>query len=282
MNQYDPSKLLSAQELSEVDRKVAEEVKRINLLDWAVKLMSIGMLWALWERLGKPITKNLSTIADANVSYDHAYGRRAPGGALARVENIEDILPFGKNQRRALQLALAQAGEHIQGLSDQAKNAVRLHLIRAKIEGTHPRLLAARLRETFKGLDRDWRRIAITESAAIATHGYLMSQGEGQQVVGQSAVDCCPWCRDMIHGKVFTVTHQAPSGMPDPEWDTHIWPGKTNVGRVRHARQKGGRVRISSELWKPTIPLHPHCRCRWVAFNPKFHEVDKQGFMRPK
>lgn len=273
---------LTKNELFEVDRKVDEEVSKIDLTEWAVRLLTVGALWALWEKLGKPVQKNLSTLADVLVRKDHAFGKVAPGGALARVENISDVLPFDKMGRNALKFATLHAGEHLQQISDKTRTAVRLALIQAKQQGTHPKELAAQLRATFKGLDRDWKRVAITESASIALNGYVMSQGEGQLVMGQSAPDACEWCADMIHGKIFTVTHTPPSSLTDPRWDTHIWVGKTNVGRVRHARAKGGRVRVSQELWKPGIPMHPHCRCRLVAYNPRFHEVGADGFMRLK
>lgn len=251
-------------------------------MDWAVRLLTVGSLWALWEKLGKPVNKNLSMLADARVRVDHAYGRVSPGGALARVENIGDVLPFNAQAKNALKFATQHAGEHLQKIADKTRTDVRLALVRARQQGTHPKDLAAQLRATFKGLDRDWRRVAVTESASIAANGYIMSQGEGQLVMGQSAPDCCPWCRDTIHGKVYAVTHAPPNSLTSKEWDTKIWMGKSNAGRMRHARARGGRVRVSGELWKPCIPMHPHCRCKWVAFNPRFHEVGPDGYMRLK
>jgi hypothetical protein len=271
---------LTAQELSEIDHKVEEETKRVNLIDWGVRLLTVGMLWALYERLKKPIYKNLDALSDVRLTADHAYGRVKPIGKLADVENLKDVIPFNRISKNMLDFALKNAGEHIQQVSDQTRTNIRLMLVRAKMQGTHPRDLASQMRLAFKGMNRDWRRIAVTESASIATNGYVMSQGEGQKIVGQSATDCCPWCRRMIHGRVFTVTQQAPQF--GAAWDTHIWPGKNNVGRSRHARARGGIVRPAALLWTPCIPLHPHCRCRWVAINPKFQEVDSEGYVRIK
>lgn len=281
MNRYEPdSKALPESELNEIDRRVDEESKHIDVAGWVIKCLTVGLLWALYERLGKPITKNLAALADVKITKDHVYGRRRPGGALAKVENIDDVLPFNKVSRNMLRFALAHGAENVQKISDDTRSAIRMALVRAKMEGTPPKQLAEHLRVALKGIDRDWRRIVVTESAMIATNGYLLSQGEGQKLVGQSAHDACKWCKALIHGKVFTVTHAPPTDPKDPRWLTEVWPGKNNVGRVRHLKSVAGRVRLADELWMPVCPLHPSCRCRWVEFNPKFHEIDSEGFVK--
>ena len=271
--------VLTKNELNEVDRKVDDEVSRVDLWGWAVKLLTAGMLWALWEKMGKPVRKNLSILSNANIRRDHAFGKVSPGGALAQVENINDVLPFNSVQKNALRFAVLHAAEHLQKVSDDTKTAVRLALIEATRQGTHPKELAAQLRKKFGSLDRDWKLVAITESSSIVLNGYVMSQGEGQRVIGQSSPDCCSWCSDMIHGKIFTVTHAPPSDLNDSKWDDFIWQGKSNAGRVRHARARDGKPRMLSELWKPCIPLHPRCRCRLVAYNPRFHSVGSDGYL---
>lgn len=269
-------------ELREIDHRVDKEMRRINVVDWTVSLLTVGVLWALYERLKKPIFKNLDIFAAASISKEHIIGKRKPGGALGKVENIKDVLPFSRIQRNMLRFAQMSAAENIAQMSDRTKHTLRLMLTRSKLQGTSSKELAEQMRLTFKGLDRDWRRIVVTESASIATNGYIMSQGEGQQIIGQSAVDACPWCKSMIHGKIFTVTHTAPQSATKKEWDSHIWPGKNNVLRSRHAKKMGGKKRGPSELWKPTVPMHPHCRCRWVAFNPRFHEVTATGSVKAR
>jgi hypothetical protein len=271
---------LTAHELHEIDEKVEEELDRVNFVDWAVGLLTTGMLWALYEKLKKPVYKNLDALSEVKLRADHAYGRVKPIGSLAAVENLTDVVPFNRISKNMLTFALRSAAENVQQISDKTRTSLRMMLVRAKIQGTHPRELASQMRLAFQGLNRDWRRIAVTESASIATNGYLMAQGEGQQIVGQSAADCCPWCRRMIHGKVFTVTQNADTAKNPGMWQTHIWPGKNNVGRSRHLRSRAGVARPAALLWVPCIPLHPFCRCRFVAINPKFQEVDAEGFVR--
>jgi hypothetical protein len=269
------------QDLNEVDKKTNEEMKRVNFKDWAIKLLTIGALWALYERLGKPVSK-LSDMIPAKVNSDHVMGHRHPGGSLGAVENINDILPYNAMSKNMLKFAFTRSAENLQKISDQARTSIRLLIAQAKLEGMSSKDLAERLRKTFKNLDRDWRRVAVTESASIVMNGYIMSQGEGQKVVGQSRPDCCPWCKSMIQGKIFTVTHEPPQNASDPKWDDFIWSGKSNIMRTRHAKAANGVIRVSGELWKPCIPLHPHCRCTWVAYNPRFHEIGPGGTLRVK
>jgi hypothetical protein len=269
-------------ELQEADRKVGEEFSRVGFMDWAVRALTGGILWALYERLGKPIAKNLDPLAEAKITREHAYGKRRPGGALAQVENIGDVLPFDQVQRNMLKFATKQAAEHIQKIDDQTRSVIRQTIIRAKMDGTSSRDLAEKLRLSFKNLDRDWRRVAITESHAITMNGYLMSQGEGQKLLGQSRPDACQWCKQMVHGKIFTVTHAPPNNPDDPANEHLLWPGKHNVGRVRHLKDSAGKRRQSHELWHPCIPMHSSCRCTWVSYNPQFHVVGADGFMRAR
>lgn len=252
---FDP---INEADLREIDRKIDDEVEKIDLSGWMIRALAMGMLWALYEKLGKPV-KDIRPLASVNIDKDHIYGRVSPGGELRKIENIQEVVPFNKPARMALKFAMMQAGSNLQQISDKAKAQIRSVLVHAQAERQEPAMLARRLRDTFKGIDRDWRKVAVTETAAIAVNGYVMSLGEGQQVVGQSAVDACKWCKQMIHGKVFTVTHEPPEDFSAKEWETHMWPGKNNVGRSRYLKAKDGKIRSLAQLWQPCCPLHPSC-----------------------
>lgn len=275
-------KPFTLQELGTVDQKVKEGAEGLNVPLWVARLLTVGMLAATYERLGKPAGAALAALAAANLQEEHVYGRRAPGGALAQVAHVQDVLPFNKLARATLRYAARHTAEHVAGLADDTRKALRLTLIRGKMEGMSSKALAEHLRQQFAGLKHDWRRIVVTESAQAVTAGYLLSQGEGQLVVGQSRPDCCPWCRDLIHGKVFTVTHTPPSDPSDSRWATTVWPGKINFGRSRYPRSREGKVRTSSELWCACIPNHPFCRCTFSAYNPRLHVLDAEGRLRAR
>jgi hypothetical protein len=266
----------------EIDAKVDQETKKISLTNWAILMMAIGMLWAEYERLGKPNAAGLASLALAlsHIDEDLVFGRRKPSGALAAVEGISGILPFGRRERELLKLSTANAGLYLKQISDDTKLKIRNVLIDSHITGMGPKQLETRLRETFAGVDRDWRKVAVTESAAIATNAYMLKQDEGQLIVVQSAVDCCEQCRSMLHGRVFTVLHEEPTD--NKLFETCMWEGKNNIGRTRHQKSKDGKTRPVGQLWTPCIPLHPQCRCAPVQFDPKNFEIGKDGYLRLK
>jgi len=102
---------------------------------------------------------------------------------------------------------------------------------------------------------------------------------ENEVVVWKAQINACQFCRQ-LDGKKFTVRSEAPEDYSylkpgskrynelANEFDETIWVGKTNVGRSSSPRQRlddgNYRTREHHELWAPTIPLHPHCRCQWV------------------
>lgn len=263
----------------EIDEKIDQETKKINFVDWATRLLVTGVLWATYEKLGKPVGPGLLALSLAKIDQDHVYGRRKVSGVLAQVENIDDVLPFRKEQIELLKLSLASAGNNLREISDHAKSQIKRVLIDSQVTKMGPRELEKRLRETFKGIDRDWRKVTVTESASTAINGYLFTQGDGQQVVVQSAADCCDWCREMLHGKIFTVLHKAPDPANTKLWETALWPGKSNVGRSRHKKARGGVSRSASQLWMPCCPLHPSCRCRPVVFDSRHQEIGRDGYI---
>lgn len=148
--------------------------------------------------------------------------------------------------------------------------------------------------ERFAELNRDARRIAITEAGFASANGYIARLEPGTFVVGQSAPDACPWCRKHIHGKVLKVVHpnEAPGDYSDLEgkpeyfklhkrWEREVWVGKTNYGRSLSKRKRmpdGSLVeRPLHEQAVPVIPAHPHCRCSWQVINPETMYVDEKG-----
>ena len=120
--------------------------------------------------------------------------------------------------------------------------------------------------DRFGEMNRDWRRIAITEAGENANQGLIASLPEGARVrrVEQYA-NACPFCRK-IDGRVMTVV---PDSSPEKDGDTMVWPGKTNIGRSAAPRKKtpeGLVDRLPSEMWWIAAGTqHPHCRGRWVV-----------------
>jgi len=140
--------------------------------------------------------------------------------------------------------------------------------------------LQSTLLDTFGALNRDWRRIAITEAGEVANQAYLGELKSGTQVRRiEHYVGACPFCAT-LNGQVFTWSDRP---LNDSFGWTHVWPGKTNVGRSMSARKQtevGLVERTEAELWWPAAGVqHPHCRGRWEAIpDPKAPPGVDQAF----
>jgi hypothetical protein len=134
-------------------------------------------------------------------------------------------------------------------------------LLEANLANAGPRYIETHLREELGRLNRDWRRIAITETAMSISNGQLASVADSGEweAVWIAGPRACPFCRKMF-GRAFRVVAKPLPGM-DP--DKFIWPGKHNVGRSAHLYRRDGTKRGPEELWIPCIPAHPNCMCLW-------------------
>lgn len=158
---------------------------------------------------------------------------------------------LGERERLAVQYAAERAGLYIRKLADDAKNFVaRAVTIFFQDGSRQPEDLSRELAEGLGHLNRDWRRVALTEVAHARTGGLLLALPEGAVVEWSAAPDACPVCRKM-HGRRFRVRHSP--GDPQRE----VWPGKG---------------------WEtgPMIPAHPHCRCRFIPVTQPVGEVDPE------
>lgn len=170
-----------------------------------------------------------------------------------------------------LRFAKASAAINIGDVTEQARSRMRrvcAEHVQAQVlgqkEGTHQHL-KTRLLDTFGTLNRDWRRIAVTEAVEAHGQGFIASQQPGARVRRQEAYrGACPFCKK-LNGKLFRVV--APTD-PKRNGQTDVWVGKTNVGRSAAPRKRvAGELieREPEEMWWPAAGAqHPHCRGRWI------------------
>lgn len=158
---------------------------------------------------------------------------------------------LGERERERIAYIAARGAEYVRRLKETARHTLsRLLLLWHENPTGSPEDLGRKLQEELGGLARDWRRVALTEVAHARSAGYLAALPEGAVVEWSAAPDACPTCRRM-HGRRFRVRHSP--GDPEKE----VWPGKG---------------------WEagPSIPAHPHCRCRWIAVTQPVGEVDPE------
>lgn len=231
---------------------------------WSRASQLFAQAQALRARQGVVPAAWLSRLADAATHKWFAEGRLASRAErlvvaawlLGMLQGGGDVSPgaltdwAGLADRRLsarLAYAAARGAEHVTHLAHETRHALRGELYDAELNGTPPQVLGQRLLERFAHLARDWRRVALTEVAANRSHGYLAALPVGSVVIWRAASDACPRCR-RLHGRRYRVV--APDH-PNKDPAQHVWVGKSARGRdtlVYHA-----------------IPLHPHCRCRYVG-----------------
>lgn len=189
----------------------------------------------------------------------------------ATVEAAEQAFTMSAAQRAVLQFARARGAENVVELAGGVRRRMRL-LVMRKLEAdmlgdksAEPGSLQTQLLDSFGQFNRDWRRIALTESAENQNQGYITSLKPGTKVRRlEQYRNACPFCRK-IDGTVMTVVDPA---APDKDGDTQIWPGKTNIGRSASPRRRQAGALIERQpdemWWIPAGVVHPHCRGSWL------------------
>ena len=165
------------------------------------------------------------------------------------------------------QIAFAEknAGIYITSLTDKAKKSITSAIIDAQRNRKGSGTLAHTLFESFAELNRDWRRIAETESNTNFANGYLMTELDKSKeekrpifMIGVSSPKACSFCKSHISGEVVVLVDEPPASgtaMIDGHEYVAIWPGKTNAG-------------LGRSNWTACTPSHPHCKCVWTRFYP--------------
>lgn len=171
-----------------------------------------------------------------------------------------------------LEVARARAAENISDVARATRHAMKrivIDHVQAQVlgqrEGT-AQAMRQRLFDAFGVLNRDFRRIAVTEAGEACNSGFIAAQAPGTRVRRVEAYKgACDWCRS-INGKVFRVVDPAD---PKKDGERDVWLGKTNVGRSASPRKRVGDALVEREpqerWWVAAGVQHPHCRGTWVV-----------------
>lgn len=186
------------------------------------------------------------------------------------VQAAVDMLGGSRVQQATMKFAATRCAENVRSLADNARHRMRT-TIAEHVQGVQLGVkgpgssLETKLLDQFGQLNRDWRRIAVTEAGEAQTVGYVAALVPGTKVKRvEQYRGACSFCR-RIDGKVMEVVEP---GREDKDPDAMIWVGKSNVGRSASPRKRVGGALVErdpDEMW--TIPAglaHPHCRGRWV------------------
>jgi hypothetical protein len=179
--------------------------------------------------------------------------------------------------------ARVKAAENVRALTDSVRHKMQ-NTILQHIESTQSQpagvaspSLESKLLDQFGVLNRDWRRIAVTELGEAQTQGYIASLKPGTRVKRvEQYQNACSFCK-RIDGVIAEVVSPT-AAVKNPE--TQIWPGKNNIGRSASPRKRVGSLlvpRSQDEMWHlPAGLVHPHCRGRWVPTIEMAENDDKE------
>lgn len=175
--------------------------------------------------------------------------------------------------QHVLEYGYARCADNVQAVSEATRHRLKRVIMSHQEQvllGSRPpaHALQSQLFDEFAALNRDWRRIAVTEAAENEGNGLLASLKPGTRVrrVEQYG-GVCPFCQ-RIHGAEMTVVA---ADARDKDGATQVWVGKNNLGRssARRKRVDDELVeRTDSERWWITAgPIHPHCRGFWTVID---------------
>lgn len=205
------------------------------------------------ERLRRGITELLPVTFEARQTIDQY--------ALTQKEADRTglpLLPLQQQEENEIRWYAEHGALKIGEISDKQRTQIRALVVNARRNRLSPKQIEQLLFDKFGELNRDLRRIALTEVAEATNNGYLMGLTHSQPLTILGADNACPFCKSM-QGKEYTFVD--PAQVAELDWDNMIWIGKSNYGR------KGKDM-------KACCPAHPHCRDRYVKYNPKFQKID--------
>ncbi len=181
-----------------------------------------------------------------------------------------------------MQFSRVRCAENVRALTEDVRHRMRstvLQHLEQSVGGARGSSLQTKLLDEFGTLNRDWRRIAITEAGEAQTMGFIASLPFGSKVKRiEQYANACNFCKK-IDGVIATVVDPA---SPDKDGETQIWVGKTNIGRSASPRKRVGDVlvaRAPDEMWwLPAGLAHPNCRGRWVLVQDEITPGDDPAF----
>lgn len=185
------------------------------------------------------------------------------------VVGAASTFPMRPTQVAVLEYAAEHTMENVQGVADDVRHRMRLLLMKRAQDSAIGAMDTSKFQQDllyqFGQLNRDWRRVAVTEAVENANQSYIAMMAPGDKVKrSEHYTGACSFCRK-IDGMVFEVVDP---GNPDKDGWTQVWVGKTNVGRSAAPRQRVDGVLIErdpSQMWWPAAGAqHPSCRGFWL------------------
>lgn len=226
-------------------------------------------------------------------SYEQILDESFNGYIPGSFDDLDKIYSLDGSKQRAMNEAYQEVAQYVQRVDDDVREAIRRQVVIAHRTGKTPEQLASdlywmqednpELRDlNAEQLQRDWRRVAYTEMAALHGIGHMGAYEDQAEASLSSGADpiyfvftggTCEYCGPR-EGTVLRMIPKdavadelddslAAQGIKDdPYAKLAIWNGKTNVGLKR-------------AQWRICIPVHPWGRAKLQRFYPADQKWDK-------
>ncbi len=205
---------------------------------------------------------------------DAAVRIAAPLASLG-VDLFSRVVSEDDEYRNIVDWATIHTGELIQEVTGRSRRSIVEMIMQGYQNKVTPRQLEAQLFDKMSDLNKDWRRIAETETAINFNSGYLQATLEQRveetapiYMLGISGAGACEFCRNNVDGKIFVLLQSPPpSGemvIIDGIEYVAIWPGKGNLGRKR------------ADWWVSSGVQHPNCRCTFTEYDMRIAAYEKK------
>lgn len=223
--------------------------------------------------------EELAVKSQALGAVQAAHGEIPVAAAAAMLPKLAStVSDFAKHaqlhewQVGVLEYAKARGAENIVALTNGARGALKRVILDHQQavflgdKGATAHTLQTKLFDAFGTMNRDWRRIAVSEAGENLNQGVLAALKPGTKVRRSEVyASACAFCKKM-DGKVVTVV---PPDAPEKDGDSEVWVGKTNLGRSASPRKRVGGMLVerlpSERYWLAAGIFHPHCRGRWIV-----------------
>lgn len=231
---------------------------------------------ASWLAVRSTIMGKVQAALDGTTPSHHEADRILAAMPLS-VEAANATFKFPPKFKAIMSYARARCCDQVVGIAEKTrhrlKSVIMAHqaLVLAGDPSGTSQSLQTKLFDEFAALNRDWRRIAVTEAGENANQGLIASLPVNSKVKRMERyAGACPFCRS-IDGRVMTVVDP---DKPNRDGDTEVWVGKTNVGRSASPNRKTDTGMVergaNERWWIPAGTVHPHCRGMWsIAPGPR-------------
>lgn len=237
---------------------------------------------AEWLSVRSAIMGRVQANIDGHVSL--AAADTLVAAAPLTVGAAQSAFNFGGKFNAILEFGRARCVDQVVSLSASTRSRLKRVILEHQMGVLERNPLATRqsltqkLFDEFGTLNRDWRRIAVTEAGENANQGLIASLAPDSRVRRVEAYKgACAYCKK-IDGRVMTVVDPA---TPKKNGELQVWVGKNNIGRSSAPRRRVGSVLIerqpSERWWVPAGTVHPHCRGSWHVM-PESKPTDSPSF----